>query len=90
MKAILSLSTVGNREKTNNDSREIKLFWIQIILQLALTFFHNIFFAYSIEASEFILDGDSVSDAQPPSKRINTEATASSTTSEILNGLQVS
>ena len=37
------------------------------------------------------IDGDSVSDAQPPSKRINTEATASSTTtSEIINGLQVS
>lgn len=35
-------------------------------------------------------EGDTITDAQPPTKRINTEATTSSTTSEIINGLQVS
>jgi len=36
-------------------------------------------------------DGDSIADAQPPSKRINTDTTAAATTtSEIINGLQVS
>ena len=39
----------------------------------------------------YILEGDSISDAQPPSKRINTEATASSTSnSGMINGLEVS
>jgi len=35
-------------------------------------------------------DGDSIADAQPPSKRINTETSVGSATSEIINGLQVS
>jgi len=36
-------------------------------------------------------EGDSISDAQPPSKRINTESTASSTSnSGMINGLEVS
>ena len=36
-------------------------------------------------------EGDSISDAQPPPKRINTEASASSTTnSGMINGLEVS
>lgn len=35
-------------------------------------------------------NGDSISDAQPPSKRINTDTTSAPTTSEIINGLQVS
>lgn len=38
-----------------------------------------------------IAEGDSISDAQPPPKRINTEASASSTTnSGMINGLEVS
>ena len=36
-------------------------------------------------------EGDSIADAQPPPKRINTEASASSTTnSGMINGLEVS
>lgn len=43
-----------------------------------------------IFCTHYILEGDTITDAQPPTKRINTEATTSSTTSEIINGLQVS
>ena len=48
---------------------------------------------YWIDASYLITfsEGDSISDAQPPPKRINTEASASSTTnSGMINGLEVS
>ena len=64
------------------------ILWKMTILLFLLFQFLSVLL---ILCTHLILDGDTVTDAQPPTKRINTEATTSATTtSEIINGLQVS